>query len=273
METDLAASFKKNGFVVLRELFSAVEVLDFVEHFMDLREGVTPTDEVEMDRSSSDPLVRFPRLMHPHRWDDKSFGFLTDPRIDRVISEITGASPIAVQTMVYFKPPGGRGQALHQDNFYLAAKPGTCMAAWLALDDCDEGNGCMSVVPGSHRLPTLCVGPTDSQESFTDVGLEVPPGMEAVPATMKAGDVLFFDGQLIHGSGPNRSDTRFRRSLIGHYVSGEATQVGRWYKPCYRMDGTEAILDDGEGEPECGRFVESKLEMVAGGHYEPGGPH
>ena len=47
-------------------------------------------------------------------------------------------------------------------NIYLRVQPGTCMAAWMALDDCDEENGCMQVVPGSHTWPVLCTDKADT---------------------------------------------------------------------------------------------------------------
>ena len=51
--------------------------------------------------------------------------------------------------MLYFKPPGARGQAFHQDNQYIRKYP--VIAAWAALDDCDEANGQMVVIPGSQK--------------------------------------------------------------------------------------------------------------------------
>src|SRR3712207_7227872 len=57
-----------------------------------------------------------------------------------------------------------RGQALHQDQSYLRVQPGTCMAAWLALDRCDEENGCMQVIPGSHTWPLLCTVEADTTQ-------------------------------------------------------------------------------------------------------------
>ena len=47
------------------------------------------------------------------------------------LTGLLGNEPYAAQTMVYFKPAGSRGQALHQDNYYLRVHPGTCMAAWM----------------------------------------------------------------------------------------------------------------------------------------------
>ena len=55
---------------------------------------------------------------------------------------------------------------------------------------------------------------------------------------MDAGDVLFFNGALVHGSYPNTTADRFRRALIGHYIEGAAAQVAEFYHPALRMDGT-----------------------------------
>jgi ectoine hydroxylase-related dioxygenase (phytanoyl-CoA dioxygenase family) len=160
--------------------------------------------------------------------------------------------------MVYFKAPGARGQNLHQDNMYLLVQPGTCMAAWLALDDCDEENGCMVLVPQTQELPVMCQVETPglNQRQWGNIETPIPPGSEAVPATMKRGDVLFFNGSVIHGSFENRSETRFRRTLIGHYIAAETQQVAKYYFPVYRMDGSiveEGIAQSVPGGP-CGIY-------------------
>jgi ectoine hydroxylase-related dioxygenase (phytanoyl-CoA dioxygenase family) len=158
--------------------------------------------------------------------------------------------------MVYFKPPGARGQALHQDNRYLKVEPGTCVAAWMALDECDEENGCLEVVPGSHKLDMLCPIKSDMSTSFTAETVPVPPGLTTRLVPLQPGDVLFFNGSLIHGSPPNRSETRFRTIIVGHYIEGDSRQVSQYYFPAYRMDGSVIeIPQSPDGQP-CGTFVE-----------------
>jgi ectoine hydroxylase-related dioxygenase (phytanoyl-CoA dioxygenase family) len=197
-------------------------------------------------------------MIHMHRWDELSLRFLIDERIRSALSQLTGAGdPYAVQTMLYFKPAGARGQALHQDNFYLRAQPSTCVAAWLALDDCDEENGCMQIVPGSHTWPLLCTITADTQKSFTDVTVPIPDDQEVRPVLMKAGDMLFFNGQLIHGSLPNTSSDRFRRALIGHYIQGDAEAVYQWYHPVLKMDGTPLAFGESPSGSTCGVWAET----------------
>jgi phytanoyl-CoA hydroxylase len=257
IEQRFVEQFQENGYTLAKGLFSPEEVSHYRDHFMALRAaGSYPGDTAGVDVTSNDPLKRFPRMIHMHRWDDLSLQWMLDPRINRWLTGLSGIEPYAVQTMLYFKPAGARGQALHQDQYYLRVQPGTCMAAWLALDDCDIENGCLQVVPGTQNAPILCTVKADTTQSFTDVTVPLGEGMSPVPVVMKAGDVLFFNGQLVHGSYPNSSQDRFRRSLIGHYVVGDAKKVSEFYHPALRMDGTPVELEPSERGGACGVWVD-----------------
>jgi ectoine hydroxylase-related dioxygenase (phytanoyl-CoA dioxygenase family) len=241
--------YHEQGYLIVPALFSEQEIAFFKAHYEAMRQrevvgqNKPPGKGVFLEH---DPLLIYPRLMQPHRRDEASLRWLIDDRLNQCLTSLLGQEPYAVQTMFYFKPPGARGQALHQDQYYLRVQPGTCMAAWMAVDDCDEENGCLRVVPGSHTWPLLCLTEADTSQSFTDVTVPLPEGVEAVPARMRAGDVLFFNGQLVHGSLPNITTDRFRRALIGHYIVGAAEKVYRWYHPVLKMDGTGACISWGE---------------------------
>jgi hypothetical protein len=270
------ATYAADGFVVARGLFSCEEVDHLNSHFMRLRaEGVYEGDFAGVDLASEDPLKRFPRMIHMHRWDETSLKWMIDPRLNRWLTALLGREPLAVQTMLYFKPPGARGQALHQDQYYLKVKPGTCMAAWLALDRCDEANGCMQVAPGSHLWPLLCPQMADTSISFTDTTVPLPPGQPIRPVLMAPGDVLFFNGSLVHGSYTNTTHDRFRRALIGHYIAGEAEQVGGYYHPILRMDGNLVTLGMSPDGGPCGLWAEidGRPEITMRGQLTSGQTH
>lgn len=253
--------FAKDGFLVLREFYSALEAKAISQTFMDEnKNGPVPglSDTIKAI-SPDDPLARYPRMMQPHRHSDKEVGktaleFLLHPRLEPVLRDIFDDEPIGAQTMFYFKPPGARGQALHQDNFYLRVKPGTCLAAWLALDVTDAENGGMMVVPGSHKTEVVCPEEADLSQSFSQNYVAVPEGMTAVYVEMQPGDLLFFNGSLIHGSPPNSSN-RFRRSLIAHYIPAACEEVATWYRPLVRFNQEvveKSFTDDGG---PCGVMV------------------
>jgi ectoine hydroxylase-related dioxygenase (phytanoyl-CoA dioxygenase family) len=117
--------------------------------------------------------------------------------------------------MVYFTPPGSRGQSFHQDNLYLRLTP--VVAAWVALDACDTENGAMEMVRGSHLLGLMPCQTADTDVSFTDSETVMPAFLPRDLIALNPGDVVYFHGLTIHGSAPNRSKDRFRRAFICHY--------------------------------------------------------
>lgn len=268
----MRSQWQRDGYILARNVFSPEEVAQIREHFMAWNASDRKEDYDKLDPTGQDPLAQFPRIIHPHRKDELSLKFLLDDRLFDAMNEFLSEEPLAAQTMFYFKPPGGRGQALHQDQMYLRAQPGTCIAAWLAVDDCDDANGCLQVVPGSHELPLLCTVKADSSTSFTTDTVPIPDGFEIIPVHMKAGDVLYFHGNLIHGSGPNTTTDRFRRSLIAHYVTGDATNAAKFYHPLLKRDGTPVEAGVSLGGGKCGviRNGEVVLEddptVIAGPH-------
>ena len=250
--------YRAQGYLLARGLFGEAECDHLRTYFRDMVErGGDGWAEGEVDPNHPDPLKRYPRLLQPHRADDVAFKFMLDSRIREYLASFYGRETLAVQTMVYFKPPGAKGQALHQDQRYLRAEPGTCMAAWLALEDIDEENGCLQIIPGSQLFPVLCPGTSDTSVSFTSEMVPVPQGHDPINVLMKKGDILFFNGSLVHGSGPNHSKDRFRTIIVGHYIEGEAEKVAQYYFPVYRFDGT--TVDTLEVNPfggPCGVLVE-----------------
>ena len=140
---------------------------------------------------------------------------------------------------------------MHQDNYFLQTHPETCMAAWIAVDDADEENGAIKVVPGTHRSPVICHEQADQTVSYASMGLALPPGTPTVLASLKPGSVLFFHGSMLHGSDPNVSD-RFRRCLIYHYVPEGSKKIGEFFQPLVMPEGGEKKIDiDLSGGP-CG---------------------
>ena len=257
--------FRMEGFFVARQLFSTADMKTVRGAFTASAEvGPVPgLSEVLRGAAASDPLTRYPRMMKPHRHADLPLGPLTrrymlDKRLERLLRQFAGKGVWAVNSMFYFKPPGARGQELHQDNFYLRVKPGTCLAAWIAVDDCDAENGAMQVVPGSHTMETVCPEEADSTRSFTAAWVRPPPHLKPVLMEMAAGDVLFFNGQLIHGSGPNTSRDRFRRALIFHYIPTGSVELAKYYDALDFSGRAVAGIQPASGGGPCGNGFEAK---------------
>ena len=254
-QTDVTR-FDEDGFVIASGLIPQVEVTALIDDFMAIADAgpvpghFEPRPQDGQDEQT-DPLRTHPRIMHPHLFHQRSMDYLLDLRITDIVAQLLGEEPLACQTMLYFKPPGARGQSLHQDNFYLKVEPGTCIAAWLALDVVDRANGGLEVVPGTHRMEIFCPEEADPTISFTREYVAPPPGLAAVPVDMQPGDVLFFNGSLVHGSGPNATADRFRRSFISHYAPGSTERIHNGY-PTARITGERVVLPAAQGGGPCG---------------------
>ncbi|MEV2212183.1 phytanoyl-CoA dioxygenase family protein [Streptomyces sp. NPDC050997] len=252
-------AFREDGFTVVRGLFGYDEIDRLRAEFAALHAAGPVPGHFE-PRDSADPLHRYPRVMQPHEINGLARSVLLDPRLRTVLEALLGEEVLAAQSMFYFKPPGARGQALHQDNFFLRVEPGTCVAAWIACDEIDRDNGGLEVVPGTHRMEVFCPEEADAELSFAREYVPPPPGLTAVPVDMRPGDVLFFNGSLVHGSQPNRTADRFRRAFIGHYVGRSTERIGHFYRTL-SMSGDRVPLPESEGAGPCGT------------EFAPHGPH
>lgn len=250
----LAAAYEQAGAVHLRGVLTAEEIRELQETF---------TEHIETDGAGGafhetpedDPLHAYPRMIQPHR-DDHAPGRLARRWLleERIMGRVASAvGPVwAAQSMFYFKPAGARGQAMHQDNYFLQSHPETCIAAWIAVDDCDGENGALGVVPGTHRYEIECPEEADATESFTTITVSIPEHLSVVQTDMRAGDMLIFHGSLVHGSKPNTSADRFRRSLILHYIPEGSREVAASYQPLLDAHGDEVRIETSEYGGECG---------------------
>ncbi|TLS52797.1 phytanoyl-CoA dioxygenase family protein [Paenibacillus antri] len=253
---ELKSQFTEEGYIVIRGLFTSEEVREIRETFMEIaKNGTLPGyfEPVSEEEANGEPLLIYPRILYPHRIIDVARKYMIDSRVMDVLAEMFGEEALAAQSMFYYKPPGSRGQALHQDNYYLRVEPGTCIAAWTAIDDTDQGNGGLVVVPKTQHLDIQCPHEADRTESYFRDEVDLPEGSRIVPADMKAGDVLFFNGSTIHGSYPNRSADRFRRSFICHYVGASTLKLGHHiHDDLHNRHGEIITVATNKGGDPCG---------------------
>ncbi len=179
------------------------------------------------DSSDDDVLKNILAIHFPHAVSAVMLRYLKHPAIAAVLGQITGAHlphwdghVKGFQSMVFVKPPSFQGQAWHQDEVFIPTRDRSLVGAWVAIDDATVENGCLWVLPGSHRTGYLYpLRPHNRPDEF-DAAPE-SYGFEdsgEVAVEMAAGSVLFFNGYLLHRSKPNRSET-YRRTFVGHYLN------------------------------------------------------
>jgi len=261
LTSEQQAFYNDHGYLIVRGFLSQDQVDEIRDTFTTQAKSgfVEGLSDYHYKFAPGDPLSAWPRMLQPHRHSQLPLGPLTvdcilNPRLVAILRCLFGEDPLAAQTMFYFKPPGARGQDFHQDDFYLKTKPGNCMAAWFAIDPADPENGGLEIVPGSHRVEVKCPGQADLTRYFANEHVDIPEGMEAISLRMEAGDVLFFNGRVIHGSQGNTSQDRFRRSLIAHYVPRSSLELVGWDNPTLAPDRTLIELQTPTGGGPCGEF-------------------
>lgn len=235
----LRAEFEERGWTIAKGLFSEEETARLRDHLTDLRAGPCSGDEHPFDADSPELAERCPRIVHLHLWDLPARGFMLDPRLHVLLAAFLDEEPVAVQTLASFKPPGSPGRPPHRDAPAADWRPGVSCTVWMALDPVDEENGGLALYSGSHLASGL-VRPGDG---FAE--------QEATLPHLAAGDVLFFDGALVHASTPNRSRVRWRRALIGRYVSASIGTFDSDLRIGWRFDGAQVELAG--PEPEAGQ--------------------
>lgn len=245
--------FQEQGYLIVKNLFTTEQLTEIEETFEQISHQTIPGYfEPSLALEETDPLKRYPRVMHPHRFNETAKKYMLHAPVLDILADLYEEEALAAQSMFYYKPPGSRGQALHQDNFYLQVEPGNCIAAWTAVDAANEENGGLLIVPKTNDYDIVCPDLADSNESFTTHYVKPPKDEKVVPAIMDKGDVLFFNGNLIHGSYRNKTKDQFRRAFICHYANESASKISHFYKPLYRADGTPIELEDNTDGGPCG---------------------
>jgi ectoine hydroxylase-related dioxygenase (phytanoyl-CoA dioxygenase family) len=159
--------------------------------------------------------------------------YFQGPLLD-VTEQIIGPNIKAATSQLTFKMRGNTMDfGWHQDNSYGELDPYNAISCLTALDDADEENGCLRIIPGSNKQGQI--DPSDSstvddKAAQVDINLEVDES-KAIPVPMKAGECLFFNCHTLHQSRGNYSKTRDRRILFLRFADADAVEVYNDRKP------------------------------------------
>lgn len=138
--------------------------------------------------------------------------FAAYPEILDMVEQLIGPDFLLWGTTVFGKPAfSGKEVPWHQDGEYWPIRPLATCSAWIALDDTTPENGCLRVIPGSHKDKRVRSHHTDDGDHLAlNQALDTSEYREedAADIILKAGQVSFHDVYLVHGSDPNRSPNR-----------------------------------------------------------------
>ena len=233
--------YQENGYLVLEGVFSQEECQRFVKHMEDLHAGRKALEGFfQQDKYGS-------RTFNQHLYDPVVLDMLIDPRLHKPLADCFGGEPEGIQTMHFYE---GSEHPLHQDQYYLP----DCMSAWLAMVGVDENNGPLIVQPGSNRGRLITKGdvpmvlqPGETYElqqhnRYFPAVKQVfnENGTDAVQVMVNAGDVILFDGKLIHGGAEILKPGTRRHALACHYIPYASENWERDW-PRFSFDGSRRI--------------------------------
>ncbi len=149
------------------------------------------------------------------------------PKTLSVVEQLIGDDFMLELDQAFWKPPKvGIGTNWHQDNAYFKiADPLRGVAMWIAIHDANVQNGCLHVIPGSHR---------ESYDHYRDPLSDHhircdPPEHRAVPVELKAGGVVFFCYGVAHCTKTNLSD-KDRAGVALHFLHNDFGGLENWEK-------------------------------------------
>jgi phytanoyl-CoA hydroxylase len=202
----LRRRYEEDGYLVFPQVLDADTVRQASEHVEWLQR--------------KHPELRPEQLHHWLMWEDPFWvRLVADPRLLDLVEPILGPD-IALFASHYICKPGGDGLPVfwHQDGSYWPLEPMEVVTAWLAVDDSTIENGCMRVIPGSHRGPALEHRKHEEAAVLhTAISPEQVDESRVVDVEIPAGGVSLHHPMLVHGSNPNHSPRR-RCGLTIRYI-------------------------------------------------------
>ena len=218
MRQDAVQTYAEQGFLTPLNLFSESEIGHFRACF----------DELEAREGREMCQIG---LQARHLDEEFIWQMATDSRILDAMQQLMGEDIMLLSTHFFCKypdPGATKFVAWHQDVTYWGLQPPEAQTVWVAVDDSDAENGCMRVIPGSHKHGIATHGKSTKVGNLLSINQEIPDELvdtsQAFDLELKAGQISIHDGQLYHASNPNISDRR-RCGLTLRYIAPHVGQV------------------------------------------------
>jgi ectoine hydroxylase-related dioxygenase (phytanoyl-CoA dioxygenase family) len=169
---------------------------------------------------SDNPDIRPEQLVGAHvrrsadtgvRGREELLDLVSQPEILDMVEQVMGPDLIMWGSQVFSKPPtDGLAIPWHQDGQYWPMRPLATVTVWIAIDPATTDNGCLRIIPGTHRGGLL------AHESSDDAGLALNQGLAAGAidealardVELEPGQVSLHDAMVVHGSNANPSGRR-----------------------------------------------------------------
>ena len=153
METSIER-YHRDGYLVIENALAPAELDEIKREAVAICRGTRGAiPGLATDESAADDEVmgRTLAIHFPHKASAVIHRYLSHPAVVATLTELIGPNVKAMQSMLFIKAAGKPGQAWHQDEAFIPTRDRSLAGVWLALDDATVQNGCLWVIPGSHR--------------------------------------------------------------------------------------------------------------------------
>ena len=143
------------------------------------------------------------------------------PEILEMVEQVLGGH-FALWNSSFFAKPAVKGRATpwHQDGEYWPIRPVATCTVWIAIDDANTENGCLKLIPGSHKKEQLLAHKTNPDPNLTlnqELLCSDFDESQAVDLILEAGQMSLHDVRIVHGSEENTSSNP-RRGMTLRYM-------------------------------------------------------
>ncbi|MDX1779938.1 MAG: phytanoyl-CoA dioxygenase family protein [Thalassovita sp.] len=211
LSAEQKAFYNDNGYLKVEQAVTPEQLDELRRITYDLLEqarDVSETNDVfELDKGHSRETPRLTRIKLPHKQHPYFWELLRNSRLTEVLNDLLGPDTMIQTSKLNTKAPGG-GAAVewHQDWAFYPHSNDSMLAFGLMLEDVDEANGPLQVIPGTHKGEILSHHANGVFCGAVDPDDPLFEGDKAVTLTGKAGDMTVHHARVLHGSAPNLSD-------------------------------------------------------------------
>ena len=149
------------------------------------------------------------------------------------VESIIGKNILICGTTLFIKNPNEKGfVSFHQDAKYIGLEPHNWVTVWIAVTDANEKNGCMRMLPGSHKEDLKTHEQKFDENNLLTRGQTIINVQldKTDSIILKAGQVSLHHPKIVHGSGLNQSNDRRIGFVIQSYIGTNVNQViGKMY--------------------------------------------
>lgn len=224
--------FRANGYLKARPLLTKAETSRLLAAFHRIKDGKSKRKPEIMRNLTGDDENYVLQVVNAWEFEPAFRRHLFNPKMTQAVAELMGTDTVRVwHDQIQYKPPIKGGPTVwHQDYpYWPVLEPGDLVSAWVALEDADEENGCMSMVPRSHlwgayQDGTVGIRPDDYGPAHDPAFVPKGERVEVVPCPTRAGEVMFHHCMTWHGAPPNRSE-RGRPAIAVHFMPGHTRFV------------------------------------------------